>query len=250
MTFFLTSAPAVIFAFMSTSSSGAPERQLLYIFDPLCGWCYGTSPVVQRLAEEFADRVPVTVLSGGMVTGPQVSPIRNVWQALTDSHAQVAQVTGVEFGVGYHRLGIAGSYRNDSEPPSRALMVFKQLDPLNREAEFAHALQRALFVDGQDLNAPETYAALARQFSLDPEEFLRWWDSDASRQATRHEFEVVQRLGVQGFPTLIFAHGQQGYVLSRGYQPFEQLKAGLEQLLRETAAPQDGPAATDDQPQA
>ncbi|RTQ50239.1 DsbA family protein [Hymenobacter gummosus] len=224
------------------SQSNQAERQLLYIFDPLCSWCYGTSPVVQRLAAEFADRVPVTVLSGGMVVGPQVRPIRHVWPALQESHAQVAQVTGAEFGAAYQRLGAEGSYRNDSEPPSRALMVFKQLDPLSREAEFAHALQRALFVDGQDLNEPQTYAALARQFSLDPEEFVRWWDSDASRQATKHEFEVVQRLGVQGFPTLIFAHGQDGYVLARGYQPYEQLKAGLEQLLEETAAP-DAPEA-------
>ncbi|GAB2960156.1 DsbA family protein [Hymenobacter coalescens] len=222
---------------MSTPSS-SPERQLLYIFDPLCGWCYGTSPVVQRLADEFAERVPVTVLSGGMITGAEVGPIRQVWDYVSQASEQVAQVTGVPFGEAFRQLGQEGSYLNDSEPPSRALQAFKQLDPLHREAAFAHALQHAHFADGQDLNAPETYAALARQFSLDPEEFLRWWDSDAARQATQHEFEVVQRLGVQGFPTLIFAHGQQGYVLSRGYQPYEQLKAGLEQLLRDTAAPE------------
>lgn len=221
---------------MSTPTS-SPERQLLYIFDPLCGWCYGTSPVVQRLAEAFAGQVPVTVLSGGMVTGDEAGPIRQNWDYISQAAQQVARVTGAEFGEAYRRLGEEGSYHSDSEPPSRALQAFKQLDPLGREAAFAHAIQRAHFGRGQDLNAPATYAALAREFSLDPAELLRWWDSDASRQATRHEFEVVQRLGVQGFPTLIFAHGQQGYVLARGYQPYEQLKAGLEQLLRDTQNP-------------
>ncbi|OON69016.1 DsbA family protein [Hymenobacter sp. CRA2] len=225
--------------------SATAAVQLLYIFDPLCGWCYGTGAVSERLAEEYADRVPTTVLSGGMVTGPDVQPIRNVWEFVSQASQQVTEVTGVAFGDAYRRLGEEGSYISNSEPPSRALMVFKQLDPLNREAAFAHALQRAHFVEGRDLNAPETYTELARQFSLDPEEFLRWWDNDASRQATQQEFEVVRQLGVQGFPTLILVHGQDGYVLARGYQPYEALKAGLEQLLQETAAPGAAP-----QPQA
>lgn len=223
------------FAPMSTSPSEAPERQLLYIFDPLCTWCYGTSPLVQRLAEDFADELPVTVLSGGMITGADVGPIGEDWELMRQRAQQVARVTGVTFGEAFQQLGAAGQYRQDSEPPSRALMVFKQLDPLERGAAFAHAIQRAFFAEGQDLNDPATYAALAREFSLDEQEFRRWYDNDASRQATRHEFEVVSRLGVQGFPTLIFAQGSQGYVLARGYQPYAELKAGLEQLLRDNA---------------
>jgi putative protein-disulfide isomerase len=43
----------------------------------------------------------------------------------------------------------------------------------------------------------------------------------------------VARIGVEGFPTAVVRIGEQGYVLARGYQPYEQLRAGLEQLLRE-----------------
>ncbi|KAA9338385.1 DsbA family protein [Hymenobacter busanensis] len=216
------------------SARSLPDTQLLYIFDPLCGWCYGMSPVMQRLAEEYADRVPVAVLSGGMFTGDEVGPIRDAWGYIGQALEQVEAVTGVQFGESFRQLGAAGGYLNDSEPPSRALQVFKQLDPLGRDTAFAHALQQAHFGDGRDLNDFATYEPLIQSFGLDVAEFKRWWDSDAARQATRHEFDVVQRMGVQGFPTLIFAHGQQGYVLARGYQPYEQIKAGLEQLLLDT----------------
>ncbi|WP_400193727.1 DsbA family protein [Hymenobacter sp. B81] len=212
-----------------------PDTQLLYIFDPLCGWCYGMSPVMKRLAEEYADRLPVTVLSGGMMTGDDAGPMSRMWPYISQALAQVEQVTGVQFGADFRELGAAGSYRNDSEPPSRALQVFKQLDPLGREMAFAHAVQQAHFGQGQDLNDFATYQALLPAFGLEAAEFRRWWDSDAARQATRHEFDVVRRMGVQGFPTLIFAHGQQGHVLARGYQPYEQLQAGLEQLLADVA---------------
>ncbi|KUG06686.1 DsbA family protein [Solirubrum puertoriconensis] len=212
-----------------------PDTQLLYIFDPLCGWCYGMSPLIKRLAEEYAERVPFTVLSGGMVTGDDVEPIGKRWDYISQALKQVEQVTGVEFGAAFHALGAEGSYVNNSEPPSRALMVFKQLDPLNREVAFAHDIQRAHFAEGRDLNAPDTYEQLAKAYSLDAGEFRRWWESDATREATQHEFDMVRQLGVQGFPTLVFVHGHQGYVLTRGYQPYEELKAGLEQLLNETA---------------
>ncbi|UYZ59135.1 DsbA family protein [Hymenobacter latericus] len=210
-----------------------PNTQLLYIFDPLCGWCYGMSPVVKRLAEEYAERVPFTALSGGMVVGEDVEPIGKSWSYISQALEQVERVTGVEFGNAFRELGAEGSYMNNSEPPSRALMAFKQLDPLNREVAFAHDIQHAHFAEGRDLNAPETYEQLARAYSLDAAEFRRWWESDATREATRHEFDMVRQLGVQGFPTLVLVHGHQGYVLTRGYQPYEDLKAGLEQLLGE-----------------
>lgn len=213
----------------------ALTHQLLYIFDPLCGWCYGMSPVVARLADEFAERVPLTVLSGGMVTGNDVEPIRNKWGYVSQALQQVERVTGVEFGAAFKQLGEEGSYVNNSEPPSRALMAFKQLDPLNREIHFAHDIQRAHFGEGRDLNAPETYEQLAREYSLDPAEFRRWYESDATREATQHEFDMVRQLGVQGFPTLVLVHGHQGYVLTRGYESYESLKAGLKQLLSQTS---------------
>jgi putative protein-disulfide isomerase len=210
------------------------ETQLLYIFDPLCGWCYGMSPVVKQLAEEYAEQIPLTVLSGGMVTGSDVGPISQNWDYVSQALQQVERVTDVKFSDAFKRLGEEGSYINDSEPPSRALMAFKQLDPLAREIQFAHDIQQAHFGEGQDLNAVETYQKLVNRYGLDAAEFRRWFENDATSQATQHEFEVVKRLGVQGFPTLIFAHGQQGYVLARGYQPYESLKAGLDQLLQET----------------
>ncbi|AYA38659.1 DsbA family protein [Hymenobacter oligotrophus] len=212
-----------------------PDTQLLYIFDPLCGWCYGMSPVVKRLAEEYADRVPCTVLSGGMVVGEDIEPISIRWGYISQALKQVEQITGVQFGEPFLQLGAEGSHINNSEPPSRALMAFKQLDPLNREVAFAHDIQQAHFAEGRDLNDPATYEQLAKAYSLDAGEFRRWWESDATREATQHEFQMVRQLGVQGFPTLVLVHGHQGYVLTRGYQPYEELKSGLEQLLRDTA---------------
>ncbi|TGE22180.1 DsbA family protein [Hymenobacter aquaticus] len=214
--------------------------ELLYIFDPLCGWCYGMSPVVEQVQNEFAGRITVSVLSGGMVTGPNVGPIRHDWEYISAALEQVEKVAGVTFGEPFRQLGAEGSRIQDSEPPCRALTVFRQLDPYHQTASFAHALQQAYFLRGQDLNDPATYQVLAADFGLNVAEFSRRLALPETAQATRHEFAAVAKIGVQGFPTTILRVGNQGYLLARGFMPYDAFAASIEQALQQAAAEGNG----------
>lgn len=220
---------------MEPTPTHLPE--LLYIQDPLCGWCYGMSPVIRRVQQEFAGRVDVSVLCGGMVKDDDMEPISDTWEYLEQSLEEVERITGVRFGAAFKALGEAGEYRYDSEPPSRAIASFRHItqDPA-RTVAFAHAVQVALFRDGQDLNDPATYHALLAPFGVEVTEFQRRFAAPETARATQQEFAAVARIGVQGFPTSVVQLGEQGYVLARGYQPYEQLRQGLEQLLQQEGA--------------
>ncbi|MBD2714677.1 DsbA family protein [Microvirga sp. STR05] len=210
-----------------------PDRpELLYLFDPLCGWCYGMSPVIQRVQQEFAGRLDVSVLCGGMVLGEQAGPIRHDWQYISGALQQVERVTGVEFGAAFRALGEEGSYVQDSEPPSWAINVFRQLNQ-SQTARFAHDIQVAYFRDGADLNEPKTYLPLATAYGVDGAEFLHRLTLPETALATCQEFAAVAKIGVQGFPTSILRVGSQGYVLARGYQPYETFAEGLRQALEQ-----------------
>ena len=217
---------------MNPNAANLPE--LLYLHDPLCGWCYGMSPVINQIQQDFAGRIDVSVLCGGMVKGDDVEPISDTWEHLEQSLSEVEKVTGAQFGAAFRTLGEAGDYRYDSEPPSRAIATFRQItqDPA-RAVAFAHAVQTALFRDGQDLNDPTTYNALLLPVGVDVVEFQRRFAAPETARAIQQEFAAVERIGVQGFPTAVLRLGEQGYVLARGYQPYEQLRQGLEQLLQE-----------------
>jgi putative protein-disulfide isomerase len=219
-----------------TPASPAALPELLYLHDPLCGWCYGLSPAINQIQTEFTGRLDVSVLCGGMVVGDDAGPIAETWDYLRQSLDEAETVTGVHFGEAFRALGDAGNYHYDSEPPSRAIVAFRHLtqDPA-RTVAFAHAVQQALFRDGHDLNEAAAYEPLLVPFGVDAAEFERRWAAPETAQAARQEFAAVARIGVQGFPTAVVRVGEQGYVLARGYQPYEQLRAGLEQLLRETA---------------
>ena len=217
------------------SPAAAPQLpELLYLHDPLCGWCYGMSPVINQLQQEFAGRIDVSVLCGGMVQGDDAGPIAGSWDYLKSALSDVESVTGVQFGAAFKALGEAGAYWYNSEPPSQAIAAFRHLtqDPA-RTVAFAHAVQTAFFRDGLDLNDATTYPALLAPFGVDTAEFQRRLVAPETARATQQEFAAVARIGVQGFPTAVLRIGEQGYVLARGYQPYEQLRQDLEQLLRE-----------------
>ena len=217
-----------------TPDAAAQLPELLYLHDPLCGWCYGMSPVINQIQLEFAGRIDVSVLCGGMVRGDDAGPIASSWDYLKNALTEVESVTGVQFGAAFTALGAAGSYRYDSESPSRAIVAFRQLTQAPaRAVAFAHAVQTALFRDGQDLNEPTTYNPLLAPFGVDAAEFQRHFAAPETARAAQQEFAAVARIGVQGFPTAVLRIGEQGYVLARGYQPYVQLRAGLEQLLKE-----------------
>ncbi|HNK27785.1 MAG TPA: DsbA family protein, partial [Ferruginibacter sp.] len=51
---------------------------LIYCYDAYCGWCYGFSPVMKKIAAEYAGKLDIEVLSGGMMTGENAMPIEKI----------------------------------------------------------------------------------------------------------------------------------------------------------------------------
>lgn len=43
-------------------------KTLHYIYDPLCGWCYGIAPFIQAAHKQG---VTIALHGGGMITGSQ-----------------------------------------------------------------------------------------------------------------------------------------------------------------------------------
>ncbi|QNP50809.1 hypothetical protein H9L05_11490 [Hymenobacter qilianensis] len=73
---------------------------------------------------------------------------------------------------------------------------------------------------------------------MDAAEFERRLVLPETATATRQEFAAVERIDVQGFPTTILRVGQQGYVLARGFQPYEAFSKAVRQALQQAAEEQ------------
>jgi putative protein-disulfide isomerase len=139
------------------------KPKLYYVFDPICGWCFGMSPSITALHEAWKDHIDFEVLSGGMVLGDRVGPIRNFAHIIQGSRARLEETTGVRFGEAFWTKLEQGDMVMGSLKPSIALAVSRDLAP-GKSVEFAAAIQRAIYVEGFEPDHTEQYRALAESF--------------------------------------------------------------------------------------
>ena len=213
------------------------QHQLIYIYDALCGWCYGFSPVMQQVHEKYAGRLAFEVMSGGMIMGLRAGPIGEVAAYIAKAYPEVEDGTGVRFGEPFlQNILVPGTAIFSSEMPGIAMTVFRKQQP-ERVLEFAHALQNALYANGLELSVLENYLPLAEQFGLSGPDFIREMESEENRYETLMEFQTVANWGVDGYPSVLLkpAQEEQYYLVARGYLPFERLDAVIQKVLPDLA---------------
>ncbi|SFE10338.1 putative protein-disulfide isomerase [Chitinophaga sp. CF118] len=203
--------------------------KLIYIYDPICGWCYGFTPVIQQLQQQFSKEITFEILSGGMMLNANRRPASAMYTYIQDAHKRVEETTGIAFGPAFLNEYLHTDDIMDSEKPSIALTVFKQYQPENA-ISFAHDMQVALNYDGKSLNDDQTYIELVQKYQLPEQEFLNKMKEEENRYATHEEFNMIQQWGITGFPAAILDNGEQLYLIARGYTPLERILEAITEI--------------------
>lgn len=210
------------------------KPRILYFFDPLCGWCYGFSPVIEKLQKHFHEDLEFDVISGGMIVGERVGPIGEVAGYIKQAYKQVESMTGVRFGEKFlNNILEEGTAIFDSEPPSRVLTILKQHDP-DRSVHFAGMIQKAIYKDGIAPTLPHVYLPYVEKEGMDPQNFLTLMNDSAIAKKTQDEFRYSGQLGISGYPTMVLQLDQEYHLIARGWRSFEDLKPVMERILSTT----------------
>ncbi len=203
------------------------KNVFLYVYDALCGWCYGFSPVMTAFHDKYKDSLNFEVVSGGMITGSRIGPIGEVASYIRWAYKDVENATGVQFGnVFLNETLKKGTAIFTSIPPSIALSVVKEVDE-EHSVQFAAELQKAIYYDGIEPENLDAYGAIASKFGIDAEGFGLKMKEPKYTNLAQIDFEKSNALGVTGFPTVFMEINGKRYKIGSGYMPFEQLEANF-----------------------
>ena len=231
-------APIAAEAERAVEARKAPEAErltLIYAHDPMCGWCYGFHPTIERLHQKWSGRIDFEILSGGLATGSRAVPIAQTRGYIQEALKRVEAHSGVKFGEAFYALMEEGTYVYDSVPPARAIAVFRQMSP-ERALPFAVDVQRALFHDGRPLDEAATYRAILQAYpEVDAEQFIERWEDAASLKAAEEDFERAAALGVSSYPTLLIERDGQIEPIPKQLRRFDELNAHLSGLTKRPA---------------
>lgn len=210
------------------------KPSFIYIYDALCGWCYGFSPVMKNLYLKYKDEFDFQVISGGMILGDRVGPISQMAPFIKGAYKNVEETTGIKFGDKFINEALEeGTMLLSSEKPSIALSVFKSYLP-DQAVLFAHDIQKALNFYGLDLNDNQTYKELIKPYKLPEEEFLAKLDNEEYRQLAYYDVALARQLQVTGYPAAFIKTGElQFHMIAKGYSDEATMELRIHNVLKE-----------------
>lgn len=193
--------------------------EIIYGFDPLCGWCYGIVPAMRRLVADHPD-IPIRLIMAGLVTGERIGPYADMEDYIRGAVGHLRDVTGRAPSEAYFRLIKTPGVQGNSGPPSVAIAHAAGFAP-DRAVDFAHRVIEAHFEQGADLNDPAIYSPLLAACGVtqrlpdihDPRLAEAVWDQG-------------RRIGLRSFPTLAVVKDGRARVLPTEYDP-ERLSAAV-----------------------
>ena len=204
---------------------------LWYFADPMCSWCWGFSPVIETLRDEYRARMKIALVLGGLRPGESAPMTAAGREEILHHWHQVHQRTGQPFRF---EGALPEGFVYDTEPACRAVVTVGGIDPSQTFALFK-AIQAAFYAGGRDVTQPGVLADLAAGLGVDARAFLHAFDSDAARTRTQAHFRQARQAGVRGFPALIVQQGAQLHTVCNGCQPLDVVRAAIDRFLQPDA---------------
>lgn len=205
-------------------------HKIIYCYDALCGWCYGFSPVMEKIHQQYQKDFQFQVISGGMVTGERIGPVGEVAPYIKQAYKQVENTTGVKFGENFLQELEKGAAIFTSIPPAIAMSILKAEQP-ELAVPFAGALQKMIYFDGKVPDDLDAYAELAEDFGFRHQDFLSSMKDENFQQLAEKDFAQTARYGVRGFPMVIAEIDQKYYALANGYTSLADMQERMEQVV-------------------
>ena len=203
------------------------EKTLWYVADPMCSWCWGFSPIIERIRQEYGNGLRMELLLGGLRAGTKTPmPPQQREEILHHWHA-VQRATGQPFSF---EGAIPEGFIYDTEPANRAVVAASRISP-DMLFPFFKTIQFAFYVNQQDVTRQEVLERLAIVAGLDARLFSQVFESEAVKESTLAHFRQARQWGVHGFPTVIGQKGENYVVLARSYCSFEDFRPKLDSWL-------------------
>ncbi len=195
------------------------DKTLHYLFDPLCGWCYGATPAVSDLFGTPGN--VVKLWPTGLFSGEGARTMDDAFASFAWSNDQrIERLTGQSFTERYRHRVLGDRHQLfDSGPATVALTAVSLVDAA-RELETLKTIQRARYVEGSDVTSLATLASLLEGLNLE-QAAARVAQPDAELLAANlarigHAQALMREFSARGVPSLIAEVGAKRWMVDPG----------------------------------
>jgi putative protein-disulfide isomerase len=201
---------------------------LSYYGDPMCSWCWGITPHLERIMEYFKLQLKFETVLGGLRPGGG-EPWSNSMKEMLQVHWEHVQArSGQEFN---YNLLQWNSFNYDTEPSCRAVRVARDLIP-KTEYDFFKEIQFKFYVKNEDPTKLEFYQSICEKFEISFQIFKERFSSDDYKKLVKEDFIRSSFYGITSFPSLVLTIDDRIELITKGYSDFESMRKRIETVLK------------------
>ncbi|MES2690449.1 MAG: DsbA family protein [Bacteroidota bacterium] len=206
------------------------KDKIIYVYDPMCGWCFGFGKVMSEFHQLNKDAFEFDVISGGMVVGDREGPIGDFADYILGAYKRVEEYSGMKFGQPYLDQLKTKTLWSSSVKPAIAVETFKAFNTKDIVA-FSHAVQKAYFIEGKDLRDENVYKELIKPYQINEADFIKKLNSDEMRTRTSDWFKTSADWGITGYPAVLMVRNGKYYAIARGFTDLETLNKNVQSVV-------------------
>lgn len=173
------------------------KATLVYIYDPMCSWCWGYAPIWLKLKNSLPPHVDIMYGLGGLAPDSNEPMPAEMQKFLQQTWKNIAQQLGTQFNFDFWQQC---QPRRSTYPACRAMIIARAS---GKEQEMLSAIQQAYYLQAKNPSDIDTLQTLAISIGLDGDDFLQQINSQCIDGMLKAEITKMRQLPINGFPSLV-----------------------------------------------
>lgn len=200
--------------------------KIYYVYDPLCVFCYGFSPLIHKLYKKYSDRIDFELLPGGLWIDDNVKHVTpQVAANLRKASEKVSNMSGKAFGEAFYKL-LDTDHVFDSFAGSKAMATITDMK-LKDPFDYLNLIYESTFINGKDSNDINEYSKAAETLNMNSDLFTSSYLDEEMIEKTYSLIKKAKELGVKSFPTVLVEKNNEYYSYPINYSSFSALENWL-----------------------
>ena len=194
-------------------------KELIFVVDPMCSWCWGFHPVMETLRKNYHDQYKFSLVVGGLRSSGQMlwndeskSFLKSHWDSVT-------QRTGQPFSP---KLLNRTIFDYNTYPACKAIIEVRELWGEELAFSYLSKIQYAFYVEGKDITS---LAVLTNYITENKKEFENFYNTDRAKILMKHDFNKARAMGANAFPSVVQIDEEGHMLCMKGYRTVKEILA-------------------------
>ena len=205
------------------------KKEVIFVVDPMCSWCWGFAPIMEQLRETQSDRYGFSLVMGGLRTKGDMDWDETAKEYLKGHWEQVEKRTGQPFS---NILFEKEDFEYDTYPACKAVVAVRELWGDEKSFDYLHRIQKAFYAEGRDITKLDVLSELLEETSENIKHFRDFYQTARAEILMQHDFSKARSMGANAFPSIVIIDEDGHMVCQKGYRSLLE----IENLLKEEDA--------------